>query len=117
MVRANVLALTHSSSDIFNIGTGIENDVNTLFRTIKKFSGAACEEKHGEAKIGEQLRSVIDHSKAKKILGWEPTIMLDEGLRRTVEFFKEKIKEIKDERRIVFVLLFIVDQAWIILFR
>jgi nucleoside-diphosphate-sugar epimerase len=40
---------------------------------------------------------VIDHSKAKKILGWEPTIMLDEGLRRTVEFFREKIK-IKDKR-------------------
>jgi UDP-glucose 4-epimerase len=93
VVRANVLALTHSSSDIFNIGTGIENDVNTLFRIIKKFSGVACEEKHGEAKIGEQLRSVIDHSKAKKILGWEPTIMLDEGLRRTVEFFREKIKD------------------------
>ena len=92
VVRANVLALTHSSSDIFNIGTGIENDVNTLFRIIKKFSGVACEEKHGEAKIGEQLRSVIDHSKAKKILGWEPTVMLDEGLRRTVEFFREKIK-------------------------
>jgi UDP-glucose 4-epimerase len=92
VVRANVLALTHPSSDIFNIGTGVENDVNALFRIIKKFSGAACEEKHGEAKIGEQLRSVIDHSKAKKILGWEPTIMLDEGLRKTVEFFREKIK-------------------------
>jgi UDP-glucose 4-epimerase len=93
VVRANVLALTHPSSDIFNIGTGVENDVNALFRIIKKFSGVACEEKHGEAKIGEQLRSVIDHSKAKKILGWEPTIMLDEGLRRTVEFFREKIKD------------------------
>ncbi len=93
VVRANVLALTHSSSDIFNIGTGIENDVNTLFRIIKKFSGVAFEEKHGQAKIGEQLRSVIDHSKAKKILGWEPTIMLDEGLRRTVEFFREKLKK------------------------
>ena len=93
VVRANVLALAHSSSDIFNIGTGIENDVNTLFRIIKKFSGVACEEKHGQAKIGEQLRSVIDHSKAKRILGWEPTIMLDEGLRRTVEFFREKLKK------------------------
>ncbi len=93
VVRANVLAVTYSSSDIFNIGTGIESDVNTLFRVIKKFSGAACEEKHAQAKIGEQLRSVIDHSKAKKILGWEPTIMLDEGLRRTVEFFRVKIKD------------------------
>jgi UDP-glucose 4-epimerase len=91
VVRANVLALTHPSSDIFNIGTGVENDVNTLFRTIKKFSGATCEEKHGEAKMGEQMRSVIDHSKAKRILGWEPTVILDEGLKKTVEFFRQKL--------------------------
>ncbi|MGA9406035.1 MAG: NAD-dependent epimerase/dehydratase family protein [Bacteroidota bacterium] len=93
VVRANVLALSHSSSDIFNIGTGKENDVNTLFRIIKKFSGATCEEKHAEAKMGEQLRSVIDHAKAKKILGWEPAVTLEEGLRKTVEFFREKIKD------------------------
>ncbi len=93
VVRANLLALTYPTSDIFNIGTGVENDVNTLFRIIKKFSGSSCEEKHGQAKMGEQLRSVIDHSKAKKILGWEPTVALEEGLKRTVEFFKDKIKE------------------------
>ncbi|HTY10156.1 MAG TPA: NAD-dependent epimerase/dehydratase family protein [Bacteroidota bacterium] len=93
VVKANLLALSPSSSGIFNIGTGIENDVNTLFRFIKKFSGAACEERHGEAKIGEQLRSVIDHSKAKKVLGWEPTVALEDGLKKTVEFFKEKLKK------------------------
>ncbi|MGO9482054.1 MAG: NAD-dependent epimerase/dehydratase family protein [Candidatus Kryptoniota bacterium] len=93
VVRANVLALSHSSSDIFNIGTGKENDVNTLFRIIKKISGATCEEKHAEAKMGEQLRSVIDHAKAKKILGWEPAVTLEEGLRKTVAFFREKIKD------------------------
>jgi len=92
VVRANVLALTYPSSDIFNIGTGVESDVNMLFRTIKKFSGATCEEKHAEAKKGEQMRSVIDHSKARKILGWEPTVTLDDGLKKTVEFFKEKLK-------------------------
>ena len=93
VVRANVLALSHSSSDILNIGTGKENDVNTLFHIIKKFSGATCEEKHGQAKIGEQLRSVIDHAKAKKILGWEPAVTLEEGLRKTVEFFREKMDD------------------------
>ncbi len=93
VVQANVLALSRSSSDIFNIGTGTENDVNTLFRIIKKFSRATCEEKHSQAKIGEQLRSVIDHAKAKKILGWEPTVALEEGLRKTVEFFSKKIKD------------------------
>ena len=90
VVRANVLALAHPSSDIFNIGTGMESDVNAVFRIVRKYAGSTCEEKHGPAKIGEQLRSVIDHSKAKKTLHWEPTVTLDEGLKRTVEFFKSK---------------------------
>ena len=90
VVRANVLALAHRTSDIFNIGTGVENDVNELFRIVRKYAGSTCEENHGPAKIGEQLRSVIDYSKAKKILRWEPTVTLDEGLKRTVEFFRSK---------------------------
>ena len=90
VVRANILALDFASSDIFNIGTGIENDVNALFQFIRKFAGSALNVIHGPAKIGEQRRSVIDHAKAKKMLGWEPTITLEEGLRRTVEFFRAK---------------------------
>lgn len=93
VVRANVLALSYPSSNIFNIGTGIENDVIALFRFVRKFSGSSCEEKHGPTKKGEQLRSVIDYSKAKKLLGWEPTVPLEDGLRRTVEFFKGVVKK------------------------
>ena len=37
VVNANLKALTHPNSDIFNIGTGIENDVNTLFHHLKKY--------------------------------------------------------------------------------
>jgi len=90
VVEANVLALSFSSSDIFNIGTGIENDVNTLFRHLRRFIGSSCEEKHGPAKAGEQMRSVIDHTKAKKILGWQPSVSLEEGLMKTVEFFRRE---------------------------
>jgi UDP-glucose 4-epimerase len=90
VVRANMMALRYEKSDIFNIGTGIETDVNELFRHIRTFTGARCEERHAVAKAGEQLRSVIDHAKAKKILGWEPTVNIEEGLRRTVDFFKSK---------------------------
>ncbi|MDE3057734.1 MAG: NAD-dependent epimerase/dehydratase family protein [Bacteroidota bacterium] len=92
VVRANVLALSHDKTDVFNIGTGIETDVNSLFHHLKKFTGASCEEKHAPAKAGEQLRSVIDHSKAKKILGWNPTVNVEEGLKKTVEFFRNEVK-------------------------
>jgi UDP-glucose 4-epimerase len=92
VVQANIRALSYASSDTFNIGTGLENDVNTVYTIIKKYTASQHAEKHGPAKIGEQLRSVIDHTKAKKILGWSPTVSLEEGLRRTVDFFRERRK-------------------------
>jgi UDP-glucose 4-epimerase len=90
VVRANVLALSCKGSNIFNIGTGIETDVNQLFQTLREWLNPACQELHGPAKQGEQLRSVISSQKIKKELGWVPQIGLSEGLRQTAEFFKRK---------------------------
>lgn len=88
VVRSNLLALDHSENDIFNIGTGRETDVNTLFHALNDLTGGKAEEKHGPAAPGEQRRSVIDLGKAEEKLGWAPHVSLDEGFRRTVEFFK-----------------------------
>lgn len=54
IVRANVLALDFKGSNTFNVGTGIESDVNTLFRIIKRETGSPCEETHGPAKKGNR---------------------------------------------------------------
>lgn len=89
VVQANLKALDYNQSDIFNIGTGMETDVNTLFRELRQIAGSSQPEQYAPAKSGEQLRSVIDSSKAKEILGWEPQVTLAEGLRQTYEFFKE----------------------------
>ncbi len=90
VVKANVLALKYSGSNIFNIGTGIETDVNQLFHHIKKLTGSNAEEKHIPAKAGEQMRSVISSKKINEMLGWKPTVTVEEGLKRTVEFFRSK---------------------------
>jgi UDP-glucose 4-epimerase len=90
VVRANVLALSCKGSNIFNIGTGIETDVNQLFQTLRGWLNPACQELHGPAKQGEQLRSVISSQKIRKELGWTPQFDLSEGLRQTAEFFKRK---------------------------
>jgi UDP-glucose 4-epimerase len=91
VVKANVLALKYSGSNIFNIGTGIETDVNQLFHHIKKLIGSNAEEKHIPAKAGEQMRSVISSKKINEMLGWKPTVSVEEGLKKTVEFFKLKV--------------------------
>lgn len=90
VVRANLLALDCDSSDTFNVCTGIETDVNTLFKKLNAIVGTNSAEHHAPAKAGEQLRSVCDYRKIKRTLGWEPQVTVEDGLRRTVEFFRQK---------------------------
>jgi UDP-glucose 4-epimerase len=88
VVNANVRALQHDKTDIFNIGTGIETTVNEVFKLLNESTGAHCNEQHGPAKKGEQQRSVLETAKARKELGWAPQVNLNRGLERTVEFFR-----------------------------
>ncbi|MBI4534928.1 MAG: GDP-mannose 4,6-dehydratase [Ignavibacteriae bacterium] len=90
VVRANVLALECKGFECFNVGTGKETDVNTLFHHIRKFTGSSAMENHGQAKKGEQLRSVLSYEKIERSLGWRPELTLEEGLKRTVEYFKKQ---------------------------
>jgi UDP-glucose 4-epimerase len=88
VVNANVLALTYKGFDYFNIGTGVETDVNVLFRHIRDAVGSHAPEQHGPAKAGDVLRSCLNHGKIRKTLGWTPAVTLAEGLRRTVDYFR-----------------------------
>ncbi|MBI4744686.1 MAG: SDR family oxidoreductase [Actinobacteria bacterium] len=86
VVDANIKAL-NTGDGIFNIGTGVETSVNDLLGLIKDVSSAQIDEIYGPAKTGEQIRSVIDSSKADKVLGWEPQISLRDGLAKTFDYF------------------------------
>jgi len=66
--------------------------VNDLFRKLNQLISGKSIEAHGPAKKGEQLRSVIDHALITTTLGWKPSVSLDEGLRRTVEYFHKTVK-------------------------
>lgn len=92
VVRANVAAVGKTGFHIYNVGTGRETDVNHLFRVIRDAVGSTCPEQHGEAKKGEQLRSVLSHERIKKELGWTPSVTLEEGLARTVDHFRNALK-------------------------
>lgn len=93
VVQANLAALDYEGSGIFNVGTATETNVNELFRTIRDFANPDVEEKHGPGKPGEQQRSVIGYGKAEAELGWSPQVSLKEGLRETVEWFRQKYAE------------------------
>ncbi len=92
VVRANLAALDRPFVGPVNIGTGIETDVTTLYAHLRVLTGSPHPAQHGPAKAGEQRRSVIAIERAAKELGWRPEIPLEEGLRRTVEFFRARVQ-------------------------
>jgi UDP-glucose 4-epimerase len=90
VARMSLLALATDATGPVNIGTGIETDVNVLAEKIRAAADSRSAIEHGPAKGGEQRRSVVDPARAARVFGWRPEVTLDEGLRRTVEFFRQK---------------------------
>lgn len=88
VVQANILAAQKNIVGAINIGTGKETNVNVLFRKIAQCLDVSVKEKHGKAKPGEQRRSALRNTYAQKALGWRPRINLDEGLQKTVAYFR-----------------------------
>jgi len=89
VAEANALALVPNASGPFNIGSGVEKNVNELFRDLLKITGQTVKEVHGPAKAGEQRRSVLNCTRAQNQLRWRAKVSFAEGLRRTVEHFKK----------------------------
>jgi UDP-glucose 4-epimerase len=89
VAAANLTALDMPYVGGINIGTGVETDLVTLYDKICRQMGAKVAPVHGPAKDGEQRRSCLDCSHARKILNWFPKISLDEGLGRTVAYYRK----------------------------
>jgi nucleoside-diphosphate-sugar epimerase len=77
-----------ASGEIFNIAAGSPASVNTLADTIGSILGKPVEKEHLPSRAGDIRDSWADLSKAERILGYRPTVGLEEGLRRTVEFLR-----------------------------
>lgn len=97
--RANILAMAPGSaaSEVFNIGTGIATKTADLYDIIYKAYAVAIRERTGAdpdlsltnprrepARKGDLTRSCLDAAKARIILGWAPSLNLNEGIRKTL---------------------------------
>lgn len=91
VIEANLAVMGQETQGTFNVGTGQETSINDLFRILLEHTGSTCKEVHGPAKKGEQARSVIDASKLRRELSWEPKTDLRDGLKKTVEYFRERM--------------------------
>ncbi|MGB7911007.1 MAG: NAD-dependent epimerase/dehydratase family protein [Desulfobaccales bacterium] len=90
VVAANLAALDYPQAGVFNIGTGRETDILTVYRQLQEIIGSPRGPAHGPAKPGEQRRSALDSTRAGKLLDWQPRLTLAEGLARTVAAFRER---------------------------
>lgn len=93
VVRANMLVLQTPqeivANEVFNIGTGIETTVVTIFEILQKEINSNFPETHTEAKAGEQRRSVLNISKAKEKLSWQPLTDLSAGFKLTLDYYRK----------------------------
>jgi len=88
VTRANELALKTDFVGSINIGTTEETTTNEVYRQVVAEFGAKMEEKHGPARPGEQITSSLDYSRAKEVLGWEPTIKFNDGVKKVVAWYQ-----------------------------
>jgi UDP-glucose 4-epimerase len=91
VVSAFLAARTRGSGELINIGSNQELSVNDLHARLAGLTEASFEPVYAPARPGELQRIYVDTSKANDVLGWKPTVDLDEGLKLTVAWFKNKV--------------------------
>jgi UDP-glucose 4-epimerase len=88
VARANLLALEYPHNDVFNIGTGVGTTTNQLFEALAGSTGYRLPPTRTVPRLGDLQKSVLDPSKAGRLLKWEPQYDLAAGLRETVEYYR-----------------------------
>ncbi len=91
VVDGNLLAAESSRAvgHVINVAVGQQTSLNELLETLKKLLGREdINAEHAPARIGDVRDSLADITRARDLLGYEPRINLEEGLRQTIEWYK-----------------------------
>ena len=89
--RANLLALQKERDGIYNLGWGYGTNINQIFDTLSEITHYQRPRVHGPAIPGETSRIYLSAEKARRELGWQPQVSLEQGLEKTVEYFRQKV--------------------------
>ena len=92
VVRANILAMAHGTGRIYNIGTGRRVSDLEVYAAVHAAVGADVPAVHEDFKTGEVMHICLDAGRARRELGWEPRVDLNEGIRRAVAFYREQVR-------------------------
>lgn len=91
VVSANLLAgrAPGVSGEAFNIACGARYSLLDVLDAIEKGLGRKVERRHEESRAGDVKHTLADISKARSMLGYEPLVDFEDGMRRTVDWFRQ----------------------------
>jgi UDP-glucose 4-epimerase len=93
-VAANLLASQAPANQVagrmFNVATGTRVDLNETCQLLKRLTGYHGDVKYGPERGGDIKHSLADISRAKAAFGYDPKVNFEEGLRRTVEWYRSQ---------------------------
>lgn len=90
IAQANLLALTHDAVGVFNVGTGIPTDINTIHQVLGEVVGYDQQPEYIAQPVGEVMATYLDSTKANAELGWEATVTLRDGLKAVAEWMQSE---------------------------
>jgi len=100
MVRG-LIRLMNSPEEVtgpINLGNPCEYTVTELAQKVLALAGGDSLVEHRPLPSDDPVRRKPDISRARELLGWEPTVPLDEGLERTVAYFRHTLRDQRDQR-------------------
>jgi UDP-glucose 4-epimerase len=91
VAMANLAALEKGSGGTFHVSTGVAITISDLCRKLAVLTGYELEPNYGPPRKGDVYRIALDNERARRDLGWEPRVGLEEGLSLTVDYFREQV--------------------------
>jgi nucleoside-diphosphate-sugar epimerase len=97
VVDANLLACKAEAKEVagrvFNVATARRTDLYQTFQILKKLTGYTGDVKYADERAGDVKHSLADISRAEQHLGYKPKVDFEEGLRRTIEWYRSRERE------------------------
>jgi UDP-glucose 4-epimerase len=91
VVHANLLAMETEAAagQVFNVANGRTTDLLTLLDALNRLLCLEVKPKHEPARAGDVRESMADITMARTVLGYEPQVDFEDGLRRSIEYYKQ----------------------------
>jgi UDP-glucose 4-epimerase len=86
-------AIESDYNGVLQLGTGVGTDLNLLIEILKKTVGRPVEVEYQDFRAGELRKTFCDISRARKVIGYDPRTTLEDGIRRTWEWFVSRQEE------------------------